>query len=279
MSVEIAVQDVEGAKIALQEGADRIELCAALGATGGITPSFALIGACAQIGVPQGVQALIRPRGGSFVFDRDEKNVQLGDVRAAILAGASGVVIGGLDADNRIDEPFVSALIETAHQEAYRNNRSVQITFHRAFDLVAEQDEALETLINLGCTRVLTSAGAPTAPKGVAGLRSLVEQAAGRIEIQAGGGVTAASVPELVSAGVDAIHFSGRRLVASDGGPGGALAARIERTDQNLVHQVIAAVHHAKGDHRQPSAGAGAGADHDDHAPDSHDGREPDSKD
>ena len=95
MTVEIAVQDVEGARIAHEEGADRVELCAALMGTGGLTPSFGMIQACSHVGVPQGIQVLIRPRGGSFVFTDEEKNVQMADVRSAILAGASGVVVGG----------------------------------------------------------------------------------------------------------------------------------------------------------------------------------------
>ena len=65
MTVEIAVQDVEGARIAHEEGADRVELCAALMGTGGLTPSFGMIQACSHVGVPQGVQVLIRPRGRS----------------------------------------------------------------------------------------------------------------------------------------------------------------------------------------------------------------------
>ena len=114
MTVEIAVQDVEGARIAHEEGADRVELCAALMGTGGLTPSFGMIQACSHVGVPQGIQVLIRPRGGSFVFTDEEKNVQIADVRSAILAGASGVVVGGMTEDGRIDVPFTRALAEAA---------------------------------------------------------------------------------------------------------------------------------------------------------------------
>ena len=114
MTVEIAVQDVEGARIAHEEGADRVELCAALMGTGGLTPSFGMIQACSHVGVPQGVQVLIRPRGGSFAFTDEEKNVQIADVRSAILAGASGVVVGGMTEDGRIDVPFTRALRSAA---------------------------------------------------------------------------------------------------------------------------------------------------------------------
>ena len=240
MTVEIAVQDVEGARIALEEGADRIELCVALGATGGLTPSFALIQACSH-GLPRGVQVLVRPRSGSFVFGKTERMVQLGDVRSAILAGASGVVVGGLNEDNTIDVPFAAALIECARDEGRRCNRDVQVTFHRAFDMVPDQFAALDVLIELGYTRVLTSGGAPTVPEGLDRLRDLVRHAAGRIEIQAGGGVTPESIGAIRAAGVDAIHLSGKTLVAASGGPGGGGQNPVERTDRAIVRAAVLA--------------------------------------
>lgn len=243
MTVEIAVQDVEGARIAQEEGVDRIELCAALGATGGITPSFALIQACSQIGLPQGVQVLIRPRGGSFVFDDDEKGVQLGDVRAAIAAGAAGVVVGGLDGRGGVDLPFASELIDCAATEGRRRGRNIQVTFHRAFDMVADQIGALESLIRLGYTRILTSGGAATAPLGLDRLHGLAEHADGRIQIQAGGGISVDAIADVLSTGVDAIHLSAKYRVASVGGPGGGgESAAMEKTDPNIVHAAVSAV-------------------------------------
>lgn len=240
--IEIAVQDVRGARIALEEGADRVELCMALGATGGVTPSFGLIQSCAHVGVPEGVQALIRPRGGSFVFDDDEKRVQVADVRYTILAGASGVVVGGLDEDGAIDVPFAERLAEAAREEGERCNRPVEITFHRAFDVAADQFEALRALIDLGYTRVLTSGGAATVPQGLGRLRELADFAAGRIQVQAGGGVTPETIGAIRATGVDAIHLSAKRTVVSAGGPGGGGdGARIERTDRGIVRAAIAA--------------------------------------
>ncbi|GAA0635465.1 copper homeostasis protein CutC [Bifidobacterium pullorum] len=241
MTVEIAVQDIDGARVALDEGADRIELCVALGATGGLTPSFALIQACAHVGLPHGVQVLVRPRAGSFVFDESEKVVQLGDVRSAILAGASGVVVGGLREDGTIDVPFATDLIECARDEGRRCNRNVQVTFHRAFDMVPDQFAALDTLIELGYTRVLTSGGAPTVPQGLDRLRDLVRHASGRIEIQAGGGVTPESIGAIRAAGVNAIHLSAKTLVPASGGPGGGGAAPLERTDRQIVRAAVQA--------------------------------------
>ncbi|KAB7791333.1 copper homeostasis protein CutC [Bifidobacterium leontopitheci] len=244
MTIEIAVQDVDGARIALEEGADRIELCAAL-ECGGLTPSFGMIQACAHVGVPMGVQVLIRSRAGSFVFDEAEKLVQIADVRSAILAGASGVVVGGMTAEGGIDEPFARALVEAARDEAVRCNRKVKIVFHRAFDMLDDPFAGLETLVELGFDRVLTSGGAPDAPSGLETLRALAERSAGRIEIEAGGGVTVDSIPTLLSAGVSAVHLSAKARVTSDGGPGGGGDGDIFRTDRQTVRKAVSAAHRA----------------------------------
>lgn len=237
-TIEIAVQDAAGARIARQEGADRVELCVALGATGGLTPSVGLVRACAAVGLPLGVHALIRPRAGSFVFTDEEQAVQLDDVRAAI-------VVGGLAADGTVDEPFAAALADAARQAGERAGRAVEVTFHRAFDLVPDRLAALDTLIGLGCTRVLTSGGAPSVPEGLAALSELASHAAGRIQIQAGGGLSPAVIPAARATGVDAVHLSAKTTVLSEGGPGGGGAAPIEVTDRATVRAAVAAAHAA----------------------------------
>ncbi|WEV46207.1 copper homeostasis protein CutC [Bifidobacterium sp. ESL0690] len=241
--LEIAVQDLQGAHIAAHEGADRIEVCAALGATGGITPSYGTIRLCAQAGVRLGAEVLIRSRGGDFVFDRDEKVTQLAEIGSALEAGASGVVVGGLDRRGDIDLGFARDLIDEAHAQADRLGRRVDVVFHRAFDVARNQDDALETLISLGYTRVLTSGGARSAPAGAATIARLVEKADGRIQIMAGGGVYPKSMAKLSMTGVDALHLSARLQIHSAGGPGGGGAsALVERTDPAMVRRSVEAV-------------------------------------
>lgn len=242
MRLEIAVQDIEGARTAKQEGADRVELCAALGSTGGLTPSMGMVRACADQGLPMGVQVLIRPRGGSFVFDDEEKAVQLDDVRGAIEAGAQGVVVGGLLDDGTLDGAFAAELVDAARRAGEEVGRHVDVTFHRAFDVVPDRIEALERLIALGYDRILTSGGASSVPEGIESLRELCSQAAGRIQIQAGGGLTVEAVAMARQAGVDAVHASAKCLVSSQGGPGGGGDAPIERTDRAKVRALVRAV-------------------------------------
>lgn len=242
-TIEIAVQDVAGARIAREEGADRVELCVALGATGGLTPSVGLIDACAAVGVPLGVQVLIRPRAGSFVFTAEEQAVQLKDVRAAIEAGAAGVVVGGLTAEGVLDEDFAARLAETARAAGERAGRAVDVTFHRAFDMVPDRIATMDRLVELGYTRILTSGGAPSVPEGLESLRALAQHAAGRMQIQAGGGLRPAVIGDVKAAGVDAVHLSAKTLRMDEGGPGGGGDTPVEVTDRATVRAAVAEAH------------------------------------
>ncbi|MFV0396804.1 MAG: copper homeostasis protein CutC, partial [Bacteroidales bacterium] len=85
----------------------------------------------------------------------------------------------------------------------------MEVTFHRAFDMVADPSKALEDLIEAGCKRVLTSGGRNSAPEGIEWLTQLSTQANGRIKIMAGSGVNASNARSLMDAGVHALHLSG----------------------------------------------------------------------
>ena len=202
------MESIGGAQAAAAEGVDRIELCGSLH-DGGVTPSAGLIrSALASVGKP--IHVFIRPRLGDFVYDRHDIAVMLGDISEAKTAGAAGVVFGALTVDGRIDREIMLELIAAA--------RPMTVGFHRAFDQVADQSTALETLIDLGVAVVLTSGGAARALDGAARLRQLIEQARGRIDILAGGGITASNVVELIErSGVRHVHgkaFIGLRTAA-----------------------------------------------------------------
>jgi len=87
------------------------------------------------------------------------------------------------------------------------------VTFHRAFDLVPDQRDALDALMDAGVARVLTSGGAPTALEGADAIARLVSHAGNRLVILAGGGIREAHVRELVSrSGVREVHVRGTRM-------------------------------------------------------------------
>lgn len=195
--VEACVATVESALGAESAGAGRLELCANL-VEGGVTPSIGMVmGVRERVRLPLFV--LIRPRGGDFLFDGDEREVMLRDIAEAGARGADGVVIGALDPGGGVDEALTRRLAEAA--------RPMAVTFHRAFDLVREPARELEMLIGLGIDRVLTSGQAPSALLGSEAIAALVAQAAGRITIMAGGGINEANAARVVrETGVGEIH-------------------------------------------------------------------------
>ncbi|GLY92812.1 copper homeostasis protein CutC [Actinoplanes sp. NBRC 103695] len=201
VTFELAVQDTHGLAVAARLGADRIELCSAL-PLGGVTPSLGLIAAAAA--GPE-VHVLVRPRAGGFEYDADEVALTVHDVRHAVAAGAAGVVVGGLRA-GRIDRDLVARVVDAAGAAA--------VTFHRAFDALPDPAAALDELVSLGVGRILTSGCPSTVADGLSGLTALVDAAAGRIEIMAGGGVRPDLVDSLVATGVQAIHASAKGAVA-----------------------------------------------------------------
>lgn len=234
MDVEIAVQDLAGVLVARDAGADRVELCVGL-VTGGLTPPAGLLRAAVATGVP--VHALVRDRPGGFVHDPLELAVLVAEVRAATEAGAAGVVVGALRPDGTVDEPAVRALVDAA--------AGVEVTFHRAFDVVPDRRTALDRLAALGVRRVLTSGGAPTVAQGLDELTRLAAHArtAGPgLQVMAGGGARPSDVASLAAAGVHAVHLSARRPGDDRGpaGPGGG-AAGVDVTDAGVVRDAVAA--------------------------------------
>lgn len=190
MKFEICVDSVDGVRAAREAGADRVELCAGL-IEGGTTPSAGMIRRARGVdGI--GLHVIIRPRGGDFLFDRDEYAIMESDIDLAKAEGADGVVIGLLMRDGTIDEKRTRALIERA--------RPMAVTFHRAFDMTPDPFAALETLVALGVERVLTSGQEATVLEGLPLIAELVRRAGRRIIVMPGGGITPRNVERIVSA-------------------------------------------------------------------------------
>ncbi|MBC7303658.1 MAG: copper homeostasis protein CutC [Nocardia sp.] len=239
-ALEFAVQDVAGALGARRAGADRVELCAALGSTGGLTPSIGAIEAVAGTGIA--VHVLIRCRAGGFVYaDAEEITVMNADARAAVSAGASGLVVGALTRDHQVDVERLRRVLDGVGGD------DIELTFHRGIDQIRDREAALDTLITGGFTRVLTSGGAATCAEGLDRLAAMVEHAAGRIQVMAGGGVTVGDIAALHRIGVDGIHLSARRVVTDDGGPGGGGRSGHEQLDEELAIAAARQLHAVDG--------------------------------
>ena len=205
--LEVCVDSPEGLLAAVAGGADRIELCSALAASG-LTPTPGLMQLAATVPIP--VYAMIRPRAGDFRYSPAEVEAMLADIDATREAGLAGVVFGASDAAGALDEALLARLCAHA--------AGLGVTLHRAIDVVPDFEAALEVAVGLGFERILTSGGALTAQDGAERIAVLVAQAAGRIGVLAGCGVSARNAGEIVRrTGVTEIHGSCSRAVGGAG--------------------------------------------------------------
>lgn len=211
MDLEIAVTTAAGAGTSAAEGANRIELCGAL-ELGGITPSQGLLEASMEhVDGRLGIHALVRCRPGDFHYSASDVDTMVHEVRHLLALGADGVVVGALTQEGEVDVQVTRRLVDSARQA----RPDAHVTFHRAIDQSQDPLRALEQLLELGFTRVLTSGHEATAGAGLATLSRLVERSAGRIEIMAGGGLKLSDIPSMHAAGLSAVHLSAKRTVST----------------------------------------------------------------
>jgi copper homeostasis protein len=235
--LEIAANSLGSALSAQEGGADRIELCANLG-EGGTTPSYGTLAITRdRLHIP--LYALIRPRTGDFCYDADEIDVMLRDIDTCAKMGCDGVVIGALDTQGDVDETVCRDLIATAGQ--------LGVTFHRAFDAARDQARALDSIIALGCERVLTSGGEVNALAGAERIAGFVKQAGSRLHVMAGAGLDADNIREVaLRSNAREFHGSARAMRGSlsryrnDGLPG--LEADWWQTDTGIVSAMVEAL-------------------------------------
>lgn len=204
--LEVIAFDLFSCLVAENAGAHRIELCANPH-EGGTTPSFGMMRMSRKATSIQ-LFPIIRPRGGDFLYDKAEFLSMIEDIKIAKNEGCDGVVIGMLKKDGAID-------IDACHDLIHHAN-GMEVTFHRAFDRVNDQQKALEDIIKLGCTRILTSGGYPTAMEGKDQLQQLVSLADNRIKIMVGSGIRSSNIKEIQShTKASVFHASARKTVSS----------------------------------------------------------------
>lgn len=195
--LEVCVDSVASAIAAERGGAHAVELCSNL-AEGGTTPSAGLIAMVrGRVGIE--LRVLVRPRVGDFLYSNDEFDVMNRDILLAKQLGANGIAIGILDVDGNVDNARTGALVNLVHP--------LRVTFHRAFDMTRDPDSALESVVQTGCDRVLTSGAAKSGVKGIEAIRHLVNAAKDRIRVVAAGSIREDNVRRIVArTGVREIH-------------------------------------------------------------------------
>lgn len=232
--LEVCVDTPAGLAAAIAGGADRIELCAALGLQG-LTPAPGLMALAAEAPIP--IYPMIRPRNGDFCFGARDLDVMRRDIDAVRAYGLAGVAIGANRPDGELDVEALEMLAKHCD--------GLGMTLHRSFDFVADQAASLEIAVELGFERILTSGGALTAQAGAEQLAALVQQAGDRIAILAGSGVRPGNLAELVrKTGVREVHgsFAGP-LPGADPtsrlGAMGFVPPELRDTDQAAVAEAV----------------------------------------
>lgn len=239
ITVEVCVDNLPSLKNAIASGAGRIELCSAL-PLGGLTPTYGLVQYAASQDIP--VYAMVRPRCGDFLYSAHEIDLMCAEISWFRDMGMSGIVVGALTETAEIDLAAMQKLMQAAD--------GFGVTFHRAFDLVSDQSQALEILIDLGCERALTSGGCITAEAGMTQIAKLVRQSAGRIAVMPGSGITPQNARVIMmQTGASELHLSGKKSVPSKMRQTNHLAAMgddasndaaLDITDSQVIMDVVA---------------------------------------
>ncbi|CAE7168723.1 unnamed protein product [Rhizoctonia solani] len=272
--LEVCVDSLESATAAVEGGAHRLEVCGNLPLFGGTTPSLGLVRLIQQHFPSTPLMVMIRPRVGDFVFSAEEFGTMLEDISVFRTLGLHGIVIGALLPDGSVDREGCGRLAAAASP--------MQVTFHRAFDLTADPNQALKDIAGIpGVTRILTSGHATPRvyePESLEQLVKLVASASAprlstsqqnkgphiitdsMLRIVPGSGINPQSIGRVFSAVgelVDEYHMSGgswinRSTHASRGeefqmGPRGHEWA-VWKTDVNQVREVLRALVKMRGD-------------------------------
>jgi copper homeostasis protein len=238
--LEICCGSIDDAIEAEKGGADRVELCSAL-FLGGLTPSLGtVIEVTSRLKIP--VIAMVRPRGGGFCYTDMEMAAMERDTVLALEHGADGIVFGILKENGTVD------MERTRRVRRLIGDR--QAVFHRAFDVAPDPFKAVDQLVDLGITRILTSGQQDSVPEGFQLIKKLIDYAGDRIEIMPGGGIKPHGVDQVVAAtGCRQIHLTAFKTQCDSSTHsrsfvtfGGALYPpedRFQMTDQELVRNII----------------------------------------
>ncbi|MAS30030.1 MAG: copper homeostasis protein CutC [Flavobacteriaceae bacterium] len=201
MVIEICCSSISSVKNAINYGANRIELCQDL-RNDGITPSKRLLNSAIKISTKP-INVLIRPRIGDFFYNSEEIKLIEYEIKQIKSLPINGIVIGILNRENDLPINVLKKLVQII--------KPLDLTFHRAFDIVNNPIKSMNTLIDIGFDRILTSGQSDTAEKGLKMLLELKEKANGKISIMPGGGINENNCHIFLKNGFNEIHLSAKK--------------------------------------------------------------------
>ena len=240
IEVEICSNGFLSTQQAAWGGATRVELCDNLG-EGGTTPSIGAVEVCTKISGIE-IWPILRPRGGDFLYQTEEKESMLRDVFYFKNLNISGIVTGALLPNGQIDIDFLQSLQKVAPQ--------LPFAFHRAIDLTANPMEELEKLVSIGFVRVLSSGGCNKAEDGIDLLQLFQKTFGKHIQIMPGSGIDENNVVKILKeTGCKQVHVSLRTSLKSEmafqkegvlmGKPDFGGEYTYHRTDSNRVKNIL----------------------------------------
>ncbi|MCF6224597.1 MAG: copper homeostasis protein CutC [Flavobacteriaceae bacterium] len=203
MNFELCIDSLDGLRLANKYGFKRVELCSAL-TVGGLTPSLGLIEQCVAISKVE-IHVMIRHKEGGFDYTEEDVNLMKTDIEMVKSAGVQGVVFGILNKDLQISD-LNKALV------VFAKSLDLEVTFHRAFDLVKDYKSSINKIINFNFDRLLTSGLKSKAIEGLDVIKFLQNNYGNKIQIMAGSGLNTSNALEIAETGIQHIHFTARKI-------------------------------------------------------------------
>ena len=187
--IEICAGSYQDCITAYKGGAQRVELNSAL-SVGGLTPSIATLKRVKKETFLK-VICMVRIRAAGFCYDKEDIELMLEQAKLLLENGADGIAFGFLNEDGTIYEKATRQMINLIH--SYHK----EAVFHRAFDITKDPYQAIETLIDLKCDRILTSGQKSKAMQGVELIKELQEKYGQQIELLVGSGMNHTNIQEM----------------------------------------------------------------------------------
>ena len=213
LTLEVIVQSVADARAAAEGGADRLEVVRAID-VGGLTPALDLVH---EIAAAVRLPLRVMVRGHNDFTIRDGQLVSLqAEARSLEAANVDGIVMGFADR-GELRMPDLDAVLAAAPR--------VSVTFHRAFDSLADPLKALPVVAACAQVDRILSSGGNGPPEARVQVLRRYSQAAGRLIVIAGGGVDDRVAAMFARSGcVREIHIG--RAARADGNAESPVSAR-----------------------------------------------------